>query len=276
MTDREVSEIQLRLKTDRNLRDVVKGDDAALAQTELKLEDLVSKVDQLIAVLFKTTEPYCGQIHVVRLGNTVQYRNDQSAMILEMIGKNSPGWTGIDPFSDVPSHPDWHLVRRRQSPVLVGDSLYIVASITWGGAHEVCVCAWIMCRLHPQGPSQSTNCLVLQCPFKQADEQDYHGYQYGYMDHVIMAPPSRGQQLKIHISDLSLHMARNHGFCGVDPAYRINPVHLANVLGCGPMSEAHHGMGSSVKPQLLTVEVPPVMEKWSEGPARASSAESPE
>lgn len=78
----------------------------------------------------------------------------------------------------------------------------------------------------------------MQCPLQRPDDKTYHGFEYGCRDHVIFplteACLSLGSGL--HVSDLSLHMARSHRFCGARGASRIDPVKLANVLGCGPES----------------------------------------
>ena len=51
---------------------------------------------------------------------------------------------------------------------------------------------------------------------------------------MIISPGLNEDESIMLLSDLSLHMARAHGFCGGDNFYRIDPIKLANMLGCGP------------------------------------------
>lgn len=57
------------------------------------------------------------------------------------------------------------------------------------------------------------------------------------------------------LSDLSLHMARAHGFCGTRSVYRIHPVALANLLGCGPNNKVNPpGFADAMRAKLQEAE----------------------
>ena len=57
------------------------------------------------------------------------------------------------------------------------------------------------------------------------------------------------------LSYLSLHMARAHGFCGGKNPYRIDPIKLANMLGCGPDVKPNPpGMVEACKKQLALLK----------------------
>lgn len=99
--------------------------------------------------------------------------------------------------------------------------------------------------------------MLPQCPLKPKDDTTYHGYEYGDRDHVII-PLEPGAPL-IHLSDLSLHIARSHGFCGARGAYRIDPIRLANILGCGPdVFPTVPGLAATVSAELAGVKPPEV------------------
>jgi len=71
---------------------------------------------------------------------------------------------------------------------------------------------------------------------------------------VIIVPASDGTEMWMLLSDLSLHMARAHGFCGTNNVYRIDPVKLANLLGCGPKNVVNpHGFASAMRKSLQEV-----------------------
>lgn len=123
--------------------------------------------------------------------------------------------------------------------------------------------------------------MLPQCPFQAPEDTTYHGYEYGDRDHVII-PLEPGSPL-IHLSDLSLHMARAHGFCGARGAYRIDPIALANSLGCGPdVYPPVPGLAATVSAELATVPVPvpdvpeaPEVEELPAGPGGEAAAGQP-
>jgi len=66
---------------------------------------------------------------------------------------------------------------------------------------------------------------------------------------------SRARFFIMLLSDLSLHMARSHGFCGAENVYRFDPIKLANLLGCGPDVKPNPpGMVAALNKQIALLE----------------------
>lgn len=139
-------------------------------------------------------------------------RNPGSGPQIININTNT-GWTlGVpNPVSMLKYHDSqWSLKTRSCSLIIKNNSLHYVGEIVWNGSQE--------------------------CPFKHPDDKCYHGYEYGDRDYIIDIPVLDGEKSRdqmIIVSDLVLHMIREHDFWG-SGVFRIDPIKFANLLGIGP------------------------------------------
>lgn len=138
------------------------ADEAALEKHDLDLPTLIGKVDSILNAARQTVRAYTDETHAVKMGGVVQFHNDQAdnfKRVLENVSKltskdTKPGvtvincggpadsadsavWVGPNPFNIVPKNPQWSCWSRMQAPVVIADRMYLVATITWGGAEEV-------------------------------------------------------------------------------------------------------------------------------------------
>jgi hypothetical protein len=246
------------LKPGQHFRDIEHADQAVMKKYGLDLPSMIGKVNELISAANTTLSKFGNaQPKMSKLAGALQYVDDKATNLkhaLDMIFKqpatqgvniincgrapDASAWEGPDPFARVPKNPEWSSWHRRCAPVIDGDRVYMVATITWGGAQKVGV-ACVSCLLN----TVVMLGLCMQCPFQHPD------------DHVIIFPGFNDNEVIMLLSDLSLHMARAHGFCGTKGAYRIDPVALANLLGCGPNNKVNpSGFADAIRAKLQEAE----------------------
>ena len=145
------------LKPDQHFRDIECTDQAIMKKYNLDLPSMIGKVDELISAAHTTLDKFKnGKPKMSKLAGTLQYIDDKANNLeraLDMMSKqpvtqgtrvincgrgpDASEWDGPNPFGLVPTDPAWSCWYRRCAPVFDGDRVYIVATITWGGAQEV-------------------------------------------------------------------------------------------------------------------------------------------
>ncbi len=215
------------LKPGQSLQAIKTLDDNTLQQHKLTSRTLINKLDEILRTAEAKLEPHKQAAAVTKSNGLLQWRDEKALALvrtLRKIGIAPPdssvdgaereegSWVGPNPFVHVPNKcSEWSVWSAAQITIMIDGRVYSVATITWGGAQE--------------------------CPFKHPDDKEYHGYEYGSSDHVVIAPgvvDGKPYDRVMSFSDLSLHMLREHGFFGGDNCYRIDPIELANLLGVGP------------------------------------------
>lgn len=146
------------LKPGQHFKDIASADQAIIKKYNLDLPSMIGKVDGLIGAAHAFVDKFTltDQTKVSKMAGSLQYVNDKINRLtrtLDMIFKQpaKPGvqvincgtppdaseWDGPNPFAFVPTNPNWTCWSRCQAPVIDGDRVYIVATITWGGAQRV-------------------------------------------------------------------------------------------------------------------------------------------
>ena len=146
------------LKHDEHFKAIVQADEAALKKHGIDLPTLIGKADSVLKAAHDSIRPYKSETHVMKMAGSFQYHDDRAdnfqrmmRTVLESTSKRTPGvnvincgapadpavWKGPNPFNVVPMNPEWACWSRMQAPVVIADRMYLVATITWGGAEQV-------------------------------------------------------------------------------------------------------------------------------------------
>ncbi len=143
------------LKPDQHFKDILAADEATLKKHGLDLPSMIGKIDLLLSSARAAIQPYEDD-EPSKLAGCLQYVNDRAnnlARAMESVFKSDRAsgltvvncgappdasmWEGPNPFAMIPINPEWSCWERMQAPVVVGDRVYIVATVTWGGAQKV-------------------------------------------------------------------------------------------------------------------------------------------